>query len=318
MPTPQTLSDIRSKVPRSGVAACWLAPLVLLVVDLPWALSAKLHVTGWLQPAFLALLLLAVGLLCRTSNSWAKVGDMVNAAGAWIGFTATGCVLTYLAARSALPLRDDALEAADRALGFDWQAWSSWVHAHPILHFALALSYMSLPVQIVGVCWLLPLLGGSQRLTELLWGALVAILIATVFSALVPALGAFPHYGLTASADWLPDLVALRSPGPVTVTLGQMKGIIAWPSYHAALAVLFVYTWRRSGIIGHAVTALNLLMLTSTMSEGSHYLCDVIAGCIVAAVSIWTVRVCSRLPPFRPEADLTKAVSRGGDAFKAT
>lgn len=264
--------------------------LALAAVDAFWAQRAGVAVAGWLRVACTALLMMAAGMACRRSARWSPVGEMADAAGLWIAFTATGCVLTYLCARCALPLRDDALASLDRTIGFDWVAWSAWVEGHRAVHVVLRLAYASLLPQIVVCCCVLPLTAGRQRLSELFWSALAAILVTAFVSALLPALGAYPHYGLADRADWLPDVLALRRPAPVAFALGGMNGVVTMPSFHAVLAVLFIRAHRRTGVVGYAATALNLAMLVSTPSEGGHYLCDVIAGCMVAAGSTLAVR----------------------------
>lgn len=269
--------------------AGWLAMLALAAVDAFWAQRAGVAVAGWHRAACTALLLMAAAMACRRSERWSPVGEMADAAGLWIAFTATGCVLTYLCARCAMPLRDDALESLDRAVGFDWAAWSAWVERHHMVHVVLRLAYVSLLPQIVLCCCVLPLTAGRQRLSELFWSALAAILVTAAVSALLPALGAYQHHGLAERADWLPDLLALRRPGPVAFGLGGMNGVVTMPSFHAVLAVLFIRAHRRTGAVGYVAAALNLTMLVSTPSEGGHYLCDVIAGCMVAAASILVV-----------------------------
>ncbi len=270
--------------------AGWLAMLALAAVDALWAGNTGVAVAGWAGPACVALLMMAAATWCRRSKRWSSVGDMVDAAGLWIAFTATGCVLTYLCARCTLPLRDDALESLDRAMGFDWMAWSAWVDGHRALRALLRLAYASLVPQIVLCCCVLPLTAGSQRLSELFWSALLAVLVTAAVSGLLPALGAFPHYGLAARADWLPDLLALRRPDPASFSLGRLNGVVTMPSFHAALAVLFIHAHRHTGVVGAAVAALNLAMIVSTPSEGGHYACDVVAGCLIAAGSILVVR----------------------------
>lgn len=271
----------------------WLAILAIAGIEAVWAQRTGLAVSGWLPTACIALPLMVAGTLCRRSEHWSKVGDMTDAAGIWIAFTATGCVLTYLSSRCALPLWDDALETLDRAMGFDWMAWSAWVGAHQTIQAMLHLAYASLLPQIALCCCVLPLTGGARRLFELFWSAFVAILVTSAASALLPALGAFAHYGFEAQADWLADLLALRQSGSVAFTLYQMKGVITMPSYHAVLAVLFIHAHRRTGALGFSVTVLNLIMIVSTPSEGGHYLCDVIAGSFLAAASIIAVRHCT-------------------------
>ena len=206
----------RTTLPVAGPAtllpilpAPWLALLLLAVADALWARQAGLAVTGCLPAACTALGLMAAGARLRQSERWSRVGVMTDAAGTWIAFTAAGCVLTYLAARCALPLRDDALESLDHAVGFDWLAWSDWVAAHPAVQTVLRLAYASLLPQIVLCCCVLPLTAGAARLRELFWAALACILVTAAVSALLPALGAFAHHGLGAQADWLPNLLAL-------------------------------------------------------------------------------------------------------------
>lgn len=271
------------------IPATWLVMFLMFGIEVIWAHDVRLSIMGWLPIACIAAPLMLVGAVCCRSERWSQVGDMTQAAGVWIAFTAIACVLTYLSARCTLPLEDNTLEVLDRAMGFDWVAWSAWVAAHRAIQVMLRLAYMSLLPQIVLCCCVLPLTGGARRLSELFWGAFVAILITSAVSALLPALGAFAHYGFAVRADWLDDLLALRQPGSVTFTLHEMKGIVSMPSYHAVLAVLFVHAHRRTGVLGAAVLALNLMVIVSTPSEGGHYLCDVIAGSLLAGAAIIVV-----------------------------
>lgn len=62
------------------------------------------------------------------------------------------------------------------------------------------------------------------------------------------------------------------------------------PSFHAALAVLFVYANRPPARSFIPVALLNVLMIMSVVPEGGHYLVDLIAGAIIAALSIVLVR----------------------------
>jgi len=68
-----------------------------------------------------------------------------------------------------------------------------------------------------------------------------------------------------------------------------MKGVIAFPSFHAVLAVLFTYAHRHSATFA-PMAALNAVMLVSIPSEGGHYLVDVFGGIAVAIVAILAVR----------------------------
>ena len=69
-----------------------------------------------------------------------------------------------------------------------------------------------------------------------------------------------------------------------------MEGIVRFPSFHTALAVIFTYAHRGIRWSFPPVAALNGVMLRSIPSEGGHYLVDMIAGGAVALVAIGLVR----------------------------
>src|SRR5260370_34917421 len=56
-----------------------------------------------------------------------------------------------------------------------------------------------------------------------------------------------------------------------------LKGVIAFPSFHAALAMLFTYAHRRLPTF-LPMAVFNGLMLLAIPSEGGHYLVDIIGG----------------------------------------
>ena len=69
-----------------------------------------------------------------------------------------------------------------------------------------------------------------------------------------------------------------------------LHGLITFPSYHAAMAVLLSWVYR--GQVGMFTIAclLNAAMLLSVPVHGGHYLVDVISGCAVAAIAIFLVK----------------------------
>ena len=69
-----------------------------------------------------------------------------------------------------------------------------------------------------------------------------------------------------------------------------LKGIITFPAFHAASAILLTYPCRHCKPLFGAVRVINGLMLISIPTEGGHYLVDVIAGVLVAVLSIFAFR----------------------------
>src|SRR5207237_10724371 len=95
---------------------------------------------------------------------------------------------------------------------------------------------------------------------------------------------------------YIEDLVGLRHGSLPSLDIMLLKGVIAFPSFHAVLAVLFTYTHRGSRIF-RPIAAFNALMLLSIPSEGGHYLVDIIGGVVVGGVAILATSV---LPPRIP------------------
>jgi membrane-associated phospholipid phosphatase len=127
------------------------------------------------------------------------------------------------------------------------------------------------------------------------------------YQQLSPA--AFPHLNVADGYTELQDLMALRSGTFTSLQLRNLQGIIAFPSYHAALAAITLWGfWRsRTGWIRWPGAGLALATIAATPIDGGHYLVDVIAGLSIAVVSIaaarrltsWRFRPGVRALPFR-------------------
>jgi membrane-associated phospholipid phosphatase len=81
--------------------------------------------------------------------------------------------------------------------------------------------------------------------------------------------------------------MTIRANGPAA----DVAGVVCFPSFHAIWAVLCGYAFsgfRRSVRI--PVYVLAALMLLSTVTTGWHYVIDVLAGLMVAGVSLVIAR----------------------------
>ena len=288
-----------------------LAVLGLGFVDTIWSHQAGLHFIGWMQPAIAATLCMAIAIVYSGPRRAPPLAELASCAAAWIGFTAFGAVFTYLAASVSRPLIDSSLTAFDASFGFDWPAWSDYVHRHCALTAILRLVYGSLVPQIAGSVLWFALVRVNRRNEELLMSAILALIVTSVIYAAWPTLGPYVQFGnhgaqqgLTA---YVADVLLLRDGGAASFTLATMQGIICFPSYHTVLALLLIHAHRGQPTFV-AVIVVNALMLLAIPSEGLHYLADMIAG---GAVAVAVLSAC------RPAVSQPLASERGSSTLAA-
>jgi membrane-associated phospholipid phosphatase len=93
----------------------------------------------------------------------------------------------------------------------------------------------------------------------------------------------------------LHDILALREGSLRHLELFELAGIVSFPSFHAASAVLYLWAlWPVRGL-GVASAVMNVLMIIATPVIGAHYVIDVIGGIALAMVSIWAAKYCRDL-----------------------
>lgn len=210
-------------------------------------------------------------------------------------FCQLAAYLTYAAmAASPFPMADNLLSHADAAIGFDWLAWFIWVRAHPAVHIVLAIAYASIPLQTVVLLTYFTMKDG-RRIDEMIIATILTVAMVIPGMVLLPAVGAWTQHGVGLVEPWRSEILALRTHNLVAV--GVTQGIVSFPSFHTACAVLLVNMAR-----GHKwfslVLGINAILIVSVMSEGAHYGVDVIGGLAVSLLAIaaarWLIAQCSQ------------------------
>lgn len=209
--------------------------------------------------------------------------------------------LSYLAGAAQWPLQDQALLAIDRALGMDPEPIARFVNDHPWLADALARSYGLIKWPLLGIPIVLALTARYVRLQLFMLAMGLALMVTILISTFAPAIGTY--YGLQLPAAALPDvntsiyaaqlrdILALRDGSLREIELFKLAGIVSFPSFHAASAVLYMWAlWPVRGL-GGVAASLNLLMIAATPVIGAHYMIDVIGGVAVATASIWAAKL---------------------------
>lgn len=204
--------------------------------------------------------------------------------------------LTYVAAATKLPMQDANLFAIDRALGLDWAAYVRFVDAHPLLALWLSYGYTLIRAQLFAIPVVLAAKGQYRRIAEFAFAFGAALVATTIISALMPAIGVYQQIGLDPASlknlnplaylEQLRDLPPTREGALRHLELLGLAGIVTFPSFHAAAAVLYSWALWPAKWLRPIVVAANGAMLAATPIDGGHYFTDLFAGVAIAAAAI--------------------------------
>ena len=281
---------------RRAALAIWgtIGLIGLTMIAATCVTALQIEWRSFLAPVSCGALIAAAGWFYRSVRREPRLGAVLASTSQIIAFAAVGAPLSYLAATAGFPLQDALFDSWDRQwLHLDWSSMMQFIAARPRLRLVLLLAYSSFAVQTVTTVFALGVAGQFARLTTFVVAFIGTTLITIAISALLPAVGPWVLFDLdpamangflpTSSTSW-PVFLGLRDGTFHTIHGMNSEGIITFPSLHAALGILFAAAlWRTRGI-KWAALALNGLMLVSTPAYGSHYVVDVIAGVLIAAL----------------------------------
>jgi hypothetical protein len=283
---------------RPGLVPILLAlTAILAVVDgVLLALGhASLDVPGYLRLCLLSLVLLGAGRVYATVRPDPRLAAMLLGTGFLCLFSLEASILNYLLLPHTGPRIDEMLAGIDRAMGFDWPVAMRFMAAHPLLNAAALFVYSSMLPQ---VAVLTIVLGSTEpaRVHRFCASLALSALICIAVWSLAPSFGAFSLYppppsGMALALDWAyaQDLVRLLREGPGLISPHDARGLIGFPSYHAALALLVIwYAWRHV-LLRWPALVLNLAVLAATPVQGGHHLADVLGAVPVTAVTLLIV-----------------------------
>jgi hypothetical protein len=268
----------------------------------------SLDAAGYLRLCLLGLVLLGAGRVYATLRPDPRLAAMLFGTGFLCLFSLQASGLNYLLLPHAGPRIDEALAALDRSMGFDWPAAMRFMAAHPLLNAAALFVYSSMLPQVALLTIVLGSTEPARVYRFILAIALSALACIGVWS-LAPSFGAFsvypapPHMALALDGAYAQDLVRLLRDGPGFISPHDARGLIGFPSYHAALALLVIWFAWGHALLRWPALLLNLAVLAATPVQGGHHLVDVLGAGPVAALALLAV---SRFA--RAEKDV-KAVS---------
>jgi hypothetical protein len=208
--------------------------------------------------------------------------------------------ISYMTTAAGLPLQDANLLAMDRALGLDFRSYLDFANDRIWLVYILAWGYRAIFWPIWFIVVALPLFGHHRRAAEFICALSIALIITTIVSMVIPAMGVFGALGLTpadhpniepqAYYDSLYEIPAIRAGSLRTLDLFALHGLLTFPSFHAASAVLYAYALWPLRWLRLPNLLVNGAMMLATPIGGGHFFIDVLAGIVVAVGSIFVAQ----------------------------
>ncbi len=266
----------------------------LAAVDLAWLGLGhfSLDAFGYLRLCLLSAVLLGASRFYASFRPDPRLAAMLFGTGFLCLFSLEASLLNYFLLTHTGPRIDVQLAALDRALGFDWPVVMTFMAAHPLLNGAALFVYSSMLPQVALVTILLASSTPVRVYSFCLALAISALTCIAVWS-LAPSFGAFsvyppppPHMALALDGSYARELIRLLHDGPGLISPHDARGLIGFPSYHAALALLVAwYAWDIRFLRWPAI-ALNAAVLAATPVQGGHHLADVLGAVPVAALAL--------------------------------
>jgi membrane-associated phospholipid phosphatase len=299
------LLDAASAAERERIWPVWALVLLgtVAAVDALWLLATpvELWTPGLLLPlsvaSAVAILLGRFPLVPRAHMLLSGFAFMVAA---WPALR----VYNHLVMTTALPLADARLAGWDSALGLDWLTYMLWLDRHPILFQAMDWAYGSLVPYSSAAFLLMLLLVGVPRAREFVLLFLLTAVAASTIGLFFPAMTAMHHYApdpnlfQTIPPDLgtypIAPLEHLRTRAAPGLTLGNLPGLTAFPSFHTTMGLIVVWCARGARLLFVPMLLLNALMIASTPAFGGHYFVDLLGGVVLAATAIVLLRLIDR------------------------
>lgn len=226
-----------------------------------------------------------------------RIAAAMEAMATMYGFAIVMLLGSMMLAGTARPFVDNGLIAMDRALGFDWLALHLLLRGDEIFFERASLVYRALHWQPMLLILMLAITGRISQLWVFITAWMLAILTTVAIFPFNPALGGFLHHGITPDEvqglwitgvwEWYDIMKPVREGTLRGLGANSVTGIVTFPSFHAAGAVLLAYGFWQFRWLRWPMLVLNIGVFLSSIVVGGHYLVDVIAGALIAILAIW-------------------------------
>ncbi len=224
-------------------------------------------------------------------------------------------LLAMLGLTAGMPLIDAQLAAADLRLGVDHHAIAALAAEHRAAAGLLGHVYNASGPLVVLTGVALALTGQGAHLARY-WLIFVATgVITCALSIVLPAVGTYAHLGLpaltgpdmpqgAAGSFHMAEFERLRGAADATLGPFDIQGVVTFPSFHTAMALVIAYGAWRLPFMRWPGVIIAALTIIATVPIGGHYVVDVIAACLLFALVARAVsparRAVSPAPALQP------------------
>jgi membrane-associated phospholipid phosphatase len=233
--------------------------------------------------------------------AFAAIGTFLEAWALWLALCLCFTLLTFALAAHPHRFVDAELARADSILFpfFDWpKNVALFASTHAPLRFANWV-YESIRWQPTLLLIILSVAGRYRAAWRFVLTWNVALTIVVVIFAFAPGLGAYAHFGIAHA-----EVPGMRDPTPwhqvqllraldertlTDLRPEDLDGLVTFPSFHAAAAVVLGATFWQVRLFRWPMAVLNLMMLLAAIPVGGHYLIDIAAGVVTAIVALVAV-----------------------------
>lgn len=247
------------------------------------------------------LLVFAGTIAISATMRWRGLASLAAAAEAAVLLTLASMVAAVqcaLLSTMGLAYRDPLLASADRLLFpfLNWPGMASWLAGQRELVELMTFTYSSLLWQPYLLVVVLALAGRHPQLWRFIRAWALALVATVALFGIVPAVAPYLYYGftqadlphMTVNTAWRPaQIVAeLRSGALRELGVANLAGLVVFPSFHTAGAVLLAWGFRGVPVLGRAFLAFNVAMILTVPLIGNHYFVDLLGGVAVATLAI--------------------------------
>jgi membrane-associated phospholipid phosphatase len=160
----------------------------------------------------------------------------------------------------------------------------------------LSVIYDTLALQPLLLITILVAGGAQQRLSAYLLAWMIALALTLAIAPFTPAVAAYLYFGVTQGSipglqlhvawEHVATLNAVRDGSLRQLGMDTLFGIVTFPSFHAAGAVLLGWGFHGFRLLRWPFHALNAGLFASAIFVGGHYIVDLVAGAVIAGLSI--------------------------------